>query len=260
MPVLVLIGAACGVTTVLFGFGGGFVAVPVVVWADSALGPDAMRVAVATSAVVMVVNATVATASAPREVLAGLRRSGTLLALLAVGGALGAAAARFVSAPVIAWCFVAYVAATILDTVIRPGFLRRGPAGAPRPLPAAVGVPIGAVASFLGVGGSVLTVPMLRRAGHPMESATVLANPLTAAISIPAAAVFLLRASGHPVGAHGGVVGAVDMGAAAVLLVGAIPVIVWLRRRGPKIPDAVHARCYVAMLAAALVAMTVAAV
>ncbi|MGQ4443800.1 sulfite exporter TauE/SafE family protein, partial [Streptomyces violaceoruber] len=49
------IGLLTGVTTVLFGFGGGFVAVPVVVWTDSALGADAIRVATATSALVMVV-------------------------------------------------------------------------------------------------------------------------------------------------------------------------------------------------------------
>lgn len=61
MLVLVLIGVLAGLTTVLFGFGGGFVTVPVIVWADGALGAAAPAVAVATSAVVMVVNAAAAT-------------------------------------------------------------------------------------------------------------------------------------------------------------------------------------------------------
>uniref|UniRef100_UPI002A83FDF2 TSUP family transporter n=1 Tax=Streptomyces sp. CRN 30 TaxID=3075613 RepID=UPI002A83FDF2 len=88
------IGVLTGMTTVLFGFGGGFVAVPVVVWADAALGDDAMRVATATSALVMVVNAGFATAVTPRRVLAALRGSGALLLLLAAGAAVGALAVR----------------------------------------------------------------------------------------------------------------------------------------------------------------------
>ena len=43
--VLVVIGVLVGVTTVLFGFGGGFVTVPIITVADAALGGDAVRVA-----------------------------------------------------------------------------------------------------------------------------------------------------------------------------------------------------------------------
>lgn len=87
MDLLVLLGVGLltGTTTVLFGFGGGFVTVPVVVWADSALGGEATRVAVATSVVVMVVNAGFATAVTPRRTLAALRGGGPLLLLLAAG-------------------------------------------------------------------------------------------------------------------------------------------------------------------------------
>ncbi|MEU4105743.1 TSUP family transporter, partial [Streptomyces tanashiensis] len=91
---LMAIGLLTGATTVLFGFGGGFVAVPVVVWADAALGTAALPVATATSALVMVVNAAFATAVTPRSVLLALRGTGALLPLLAVGAAAGAYASR----------------------------------------------------------------------------------------------------------------------------------------------------------------------
>ncbi|MFC7466903.1 TSUP family transporter [Actinomadura keratinilytica] len=136
-------------------------------WADSALGGDATRVAVATSVVVMVVNAGFATAVTPRRTLATLRGGGPLLLLLAArrGGAL---ATRLAPAALTHWAFVAYTAVTLADVLLRPGFLRpRGQADAsvpPRPLPALVGAPVGAVAAFLGVGGSVMTVPAMRRA------------------------------------------------------------------------------------------------
>ncbi|WP_217139826.1 sulfite exporter TauE/SafE family protein [Streptomyces sp. AC627_RSS907] len=266
MTVLALlgIGLLTGVTTVLFGFGGGFVAVPVVVWADASLGADAMRVATATSALVMVVNAGFATAVTPRRVLAALRGSGPLLLLLAAGAGAGALATRHAPPGLVRWAFVAYVALTVVDLLLRPGFLRpRAPAttrDAPRPLPAVVGAPVGAVAAFLGVGGSVMTVPAMRRAGHTMHVATALANPLTLAIALPAAVVFLGGAEG-PATAHTHVhlVGLVDLRAAAALLLGALPVIAVLRRRPPRVPDRTYAWAYIALLGGVAVAMVLSA-
>ncbi|MER6028747.1 TSUP family transporter [Streptomyces sp. NPDC001851] len=273
------IGLLCGLTTVLFGFGGGFVAVPVVVWANGALGADAIRVATATSALVMLVNAGFATAVTPRRVLSALRGSGTLLLLLAVGAAAGALATLHAPAGQAHWGFVGYVAVTIADLLLRPGFLRRrGPGGksgegqaeqarearagavraVPRPLPAVLGAPIGAVAAFLGVGGSVMTVPALRRAGHPMRVATALANPLTLAIALPATALSLTGTHAGAGHTHPHLVGLVDLRAAGALLVGALPVIAVLRRRPPRIPDRTHAWAYLALLGVVELAMLLA--
>ncbi|EUA71339.1 sulfite exporter TauE/SafE family protein [Mycobacteroides abscessus subsp. bolletii 1513] len=125
MLVLVLIGILAGLTTVLFGFGGGFVTVPVIVWADGALGAAAPAVAVATSAVVMVVNAAAATAATSRATLAHLRSAVPLVALLGCGGALGAGLARLAPPQLTTWGFVGYLVITIADVLLRPGFLRR---------------------------------------------------------------------------------------------------------------------------------------
>lgn len=253
------IGLLTGLTTVLFGFGGGFVTVPVVVWADSALGADAMRVATATSALVMVVNAGLATAVTPRRTLAALRGSGALVLLLAAGASVGALAAGLTPPGPAHWAFVVYTSLTIADVLVRPGFLRpQDETGttAPRPLPTASGAPIGALAAFLGVGGSVMTVPAMRRAGHPMRVATALANPLTLAISLPAAVVYLSGTTA-PVPARVPLAGLVDLRAAAFLLAGALPVIAVLRRHPPRVPDRVHAWSYVGLLAGVTVAMVV---
>ncbi|HWK91688.1 MAG TPA: sulfite exporter TauE/SafE family protein [Luteimicrobium sp.] len=253
--VLVAVGLAVGVTTVLFGFGGGFVTVPVVTVVDAGLGGDAVRVAAASSALVMVVNALVATAATPREVLDRLRGRRTLLVLLAIGGTVGAAAGRYAPGPLLRWGFVLYVGATVVDLLVRPGFLRpavaarvAGP-GRAAGLPSALGFPIGAVASFLGVGGSVMTVPLVRRAGAPMPVAAALANPLTAVVAAPALLVAFLARGATP--SAPGLVGGVDVGSAAALLAGSLPVVVLLRRRPPRIPDAVHAGVYVGLLVAA---------
>jgi uncharacterized membrane protein YfcA len=258
---LIGIGVLTGVTTVVFGFGGGFVAVPVVVWADAALGADAIRVATATSALVMLVNAAFATAVTPRRVLVALRGSGALLALLAAGASAGALATRITPPGLARWAFVGYVVITIADLLLRPGFLRplapaESASDGPRSLPPLLGAPVGAVAAFLGVGGSVMTVPAMRRAGHPMRTATALANPLTLAIAAPAALISLggsaLTAAADT---QSRLVGLVDPAAAAALLLGALPVIAVLRRRPPRIPDRAHSWAYVGLLALVVVAM-----
>lgn len=260
--VLISIGILTGLTTVLFGFGGGFVTVPVILWADSSVGTTAGVVAVATSATVMVVNAAVATSATPRSTLTRLRGRSGLLVWLALGGLLGAIGALAVPATITSWGFVLYVLVTILDVVIRPGFLRpaagKHEASVGVRIPTALGAPIGAVAAFLGVGGSVMTVPLLRRQGFPMGQAAALANPLTLAISVPASLAFLTAR--HVSDIEGAVlaVGIVDLGAAAALLAGAIPVIVVLRRRPLPIPDRWYAWTYVGLLVAVL-AMTLAA-
>jgi uncharacterized membrane protein YfcA len=266
MDVVMLIGVGLltGVTTVLFGFGGGFVTVPVVVWADAALGADAMRVATATSALVMVVSAGFATAVTPRRVLVALRGSAKLFILLAAGASAGALSTRLAPADLARWAFVAYLALTIADLLLRRGFLRpstrvEATTDAPRPLPACLGAPVGAVAAFLGVGGSVMTVPAMRRAGHTMQVATALANPLTLAIALPATAVSLGGAAVPAAHAHVNLVGLIDLRAASALLLGALPVIAVLRRRPPRIPDRTYAWAYLGLLAMVTVAMLLSA-
>ncbi|MEX6397573.1 hypothetical protein AB6E88_11035 [Providencia hangzhouensis] len=73
-----------------------------------------------------------------------------------------------VDSALIRWIFIGYLIITILDCFIRPGLINTKiqKVGS---LPWLVflliplfGVVIGAVAAFLGVGGSVMTVPLMR--------------------------------------------------------------------------------------------------
>lgn len=278
---LVLVGVLVGLTTVLFGFGGGFVTVPIIALVHADLGSDTARVAAATSALVMLVNAVVSTFSTKRETLAHLKGEWWLFILLAAGGAFGAFCAKFAPETLLKWGFVIYIAVTAIDLLARPGFFRRGGSkprtkagkasvdagvgagvGVEEPLgdggrgiAALFGFPIGGLASFLGVGGSVMTVPMMRRSGATMTVATTLANPLTLVIMLPAVLVTITT---HATTEVPGMVGSVDLRSALALLIGAIPVIVLLRRRVPNIPEVIHAWGYVILLitAGAVVAVS----
>lgn len=254
LPILVLFGCLTGATTVLFGFGGGFVTVPVVYAVTTAADrPDAMHVAVATSAAVMIVNASIATLVHVRT--GGLRTEylRPLVVFIGVGAAVGATLANLVPDRTLQLLFAVYLVIAIADIVLRDGFISAiDPTESPR-LSSWVcsGLGIGAVAAFLGVGGSVLTVPLLRRKGLPMAQATALANPLSIPVAVVASLVYSLAMPTDSFAEFGHV----DVAAAAALLLGALPTVALVKRTLVRIPDRVHAIAYPAFLTVTLIGM-----
>jgi len=263
---LAVFGCLAGVTTVLFGFGGGFVVVPLLYKLLTLTHPPAspaataaMQIAVATSTCVMIFGAAMATRRHQRAGNIEWPRVRPLLIPIAIGAAGGAAAATLVDSDSLRWAFAAYLALTIVDCVVRPGFMAR-PAVAAKDAGAGsntvVGLIIGMIAAFLGVGGSVMTVPLMRRRGVDMTRATAMANPLSLPVALAGAAAYVVLAWQAPtLGAWH--IGYVDLRALLILIAGS-----WLgiRLTSPfigKVPDRVHARVYVGLLVLVLVAMLV---
>ncbi|AEW99360.1 sulfite exporter TauE/SafE family protein [Streptantibioticus cattleyicolor] len=256
---LLFFGCLTGVTTVVFGFGGGFVTVPVVygfLTVTAGRGADAMHVAVATSTAVMLVNSVTATVAQGRQ--GRLRREYVwpLVAFVAVGAVAGSFAATSIGGTALRVLFALYLLVTIADSVLRKGFLSVADRSGPRPLGRSTttfgGVGIGVVASCLGVGGSVMTVPLLRRRGLPMADATAMANPLSVPVAVAGTLVYALAPH---VPAHPGRLGYVDLLACAALWCGSLPTIAVARRVVGRVPDRVHSVAYVALLVLVLVVM-----
>ncbi|NBB12111.1 sulfite exporter TauE/SafE family protein [Pseudomonas sp. SLFW] len=262
---LALFGALSGVTTVLFGFGGGFVVVPVLygILNSETVGglsaPIAMHVAVATSTCVMIVNASLST-----------RRSacsGTLLkdwlwplaGFIGIGSLIGAVAAGFVNGSVLRVAFMAYLAITIADCLLRRGFVSRAAENEPRPLSAMTrgpgGILIGAIATFLGVGGSVMTVPLLRRCGLSMTQATAMANPLSLPVALFGTTTYMVTGALDNTRLGAGYIGYVNLIAFALLTLGAWFGMGLAARWVGRIPDRLHAWAYVGLLGVVLVSM-----
>ncbi len=234
---LLFFGVLAGMTTVLFGFGGGFVAVPVLYSVllatygpDSVVGHAAMHVAVATSTCMMIFGAGLATLRHHRAGAVPWGQVRPLLGYIAAGAMLGATAALASSGDWVRWAFIVYLGLTILDSLLRPGFIQETRSRI-RPLgkraTAGAGVTIGAIAAFLGVGGSVMTVPLMRRRGASMSTATAAANPLSLPMALVGSATYAALAwNAAPLGAwHAGYI---DLRACLVLVAGS-----WLgiRRR-----------------------------
>lgn len=261
---LLCFGALAGVTTVLFGFGGGFVVVPVLYsvllatyGADSEMGQAAMHIAVATSTAVMIFGTGLATLRHHKAGTVPWAQVRPLLASIAVGAVPGAAAAMALSGRWVRWAFIVYLGVTILDGLLRPGFTRHTATGI-RPLgkqaTVGIGVAIGAIAAFLGVGGSVMTVPLMRRRGASMTAATAAANPLSLPMAMTGSATYALLAwHAAPLGDwHAGFI---DLRACLALAAGSWLGIRIASRWIGKIPDSLHAGTYLVLLCAVLVVM-----
>ncbi|QXI36553.1 sulfite exporter TauE/SafE family protein [Pseudomonas xantholysinigenes] len=263
-PLLGLFGLCAGITTLLFGFGGGFFAVPLLYalllashGAGSTVAEHAMQIAVATSAAVMIFSSALATWRHHHAGSLHWDLVRPLAPAIALGALLGACAALYVTSAWLRWLFIAYLLLSLLDAWLRPGFVRASGQplnGLSRVGATLAGVPIGALAALLGVGGSVMTVPLLRRRGASMRTATAMANPLSLPMALAATLVYaLFPASSLDLGA--GVLGLVDWRAALVMALGA-----WLGMHlaAPllgRISDTAHARAYLALLAGVLLVM-----
>ncbi|HDX8788481.1 TPA: sulfite exporter TauE/SafE family protein [Klebsiella michiganensis] len=263
---LFLCGILSGVTTWLFGFGGGFVTVPLLyllvtgAWdAQSVVGQQAMHIAVATSALVMLCSALLASWQHARTGTLCWRRLWTMLTGIAVGGTAGALLALEASGAWIRWLFVIYLLATVADCYLRAGFMtppsRRVIPTVPHEL--TVGGIIGLIASFLGVGGSVMTVPLMRRRGVLMAEAAGMANALTLPLAATATLTWLLMAWLSPVALPNGFVGNIWLSAAAQLVVGSWLGLKIASRWLARLPDRWHVRIYPLLLIAVLLVMSV---
>ena len=120
--IIALAGFTTGITTVLFGFGGGFVVVPFVyqlMLRQPELTENAMHVAVATSTAVMIFNAGWISY---RNWRAGKLAAQTLFPLIwfiAIGAVAGSCLAGIFSENIVRALFILYMLATISDCLLQ---------------------------------------------------------------------------------------------------------------------------------------------
>jgi uncharacterized protein len=264
---LALVGIATGLLAGLFGFGGGFVIVPLVYHLFPRFGlltaPDqhlAMQVGVATSTAVMIVGTGYSAFKHHRAGNIDWKQVLPLGYYIALGAAVGAYVASTISGNSLRIAFAVYIAAVIADSVLRKGFVEgqtsNGIRRLSKPMEVVVGIIIGAIASLLGVGGGVMTVPLMRRRGAHMRNAVALANPLSFPVAIVGTLTYILAAEANDVRLGPGYLGFIYMPAFVIISALSILGVEAAVRFLPKIPDKVHAFIYIGLLVVVLVAMT----
>lgn len=254
-----LAGFATGISTVLFGFGGGFVVVPFVyqlLLQQPLLAAQAMHIAVATSTAVMIFNAGWASYQNWR---AGKLHDLPLMPLIwfiALGAVIGSWLAGVMSDTWVRRLFMVYMAMTIADCLLRKDFFNRAALQVlSRLTVSAGGTMIGVIAAMLGVGGSVMTVPLLRRHGYAMRDCVSAANPLSLPVAVFGAITYAI--SGWQQIPVSGYLGFIGLKILLLLVVAGFIGIVFARRCIPAVPDVWHARIYVLLLCIVLVTIAV---
>ncbi|CAI1593434.1 Sulfite exporter TauE/SafE [Serratia quinivorans] len=255
---VLLTGFITGITTILFGFGGGFVVVPFVYHLVAASGEhpgQAMHIAVATSTAVMILNSGYATFTNWRSGNLLRETIVPLVYFIGIGAALGAFASSFLEDAVVRLLFILYMLVTIADCLFRQGFLvKPARAGLSKTTLWVGGPVIGVIATLLGVGGSVLTVPLLRRHGYEMKHCVSAANPLSIPVAVIGALMYIGLGWREMTGPQ--YLGYVNLTLLGMLVVAGIAGIAFAKRWLPKVNDRWHARIYILLLILVLIAIS----
>ncbi|MGE0973200.1 sulfite exporter TauE/SafE family protein (plasmid) [Klebsiella sp. WOUb02] len=255
--IITLAGFFTGISTVLFGFGGGFVVVPFVyqmLLRQPELAGDAMHIAVATSTAVMIFNAGWISYRNWQADKFSLQTLFPMLWFIAIGAVAGSCLAGILSEAVVRILFILYMLVTIGDCLLRRGFFNNRSLRPLSPLTVTGGgVLIGMVAAMLGVGGSVMTVPLLRRHGHTMRYCISAANPLSLPVALCGAVTYSI--SGWHKIPESGFLGFISLEILSLLVLTGWAGIVFSRNYIPAVPDDWHARIYVLLLCVVLLSM-----
>lgn len=255
--IIACVGLTTGITTVLFGFGGGFVVVPFVyqlLLRQPSLENNAMHIAVATSTAVMVFNSGWASYKNFKAGKLSMPIIFPLFWFIATGAILGSLISGILSESLVRVLFIIYMIVTILDCVFNKGFFVNTDK---RYLSSLAikggGITIGCIASLLGVGGSVMTVPLLRRYGHAMKECVSSANPLSFPVALCGTVTYTINGWGKvPANAF---MGFISLKILLVLVVFGLIGIFISQRYIPNIKDKWHARIYVLLLILVLISM-----
>lgn len=255
--IIACVGLTTGITTVLFGFGGGFVVVPFVyqlLLRQPNLANNSMHIAVATSTAVMVFNSGWASY---KNLKAGKLSTSIIFPLfwfIAAGAVLGSLISDFLSESLVRILFILYMILTIIDCICNTKFFNSADK---RNLSSLViiggGLTIGGIAALLGVGGSVMTVPLLRRYGHTMKQCVSSANPLSFPVALCGTVTYTISGWGKiPDSAF---VGFISLKILMFLVAFGVIGIFVSQRYIPNINDKLHARVYVLLLILVLISM-----
>lgn len=198
--IYLIAGFLTGLLSALFGIGGGLVVVPVLFmvfhFIEHIPSSDVMHVAVGTSLAVMVItalNSAYHHARTHNIVWAAIK---PMSLYLAIGVILGSVLAHWVHSDFLRILFVCMLVGIFLQAILRKGFISSYQLQEfslpPLPITALVSLCTGLLSVLVGVGGSVMTLPFLRKCKMPMKNASACAVTLTLIVALIGAGGYLL--------------------------------------------------------------------
>lgn len=263
MSILILFlifGIFTGLLSSMFGFGGGFVVIPVLYFSLPLLDvpkPLVMHIAIGTSLAIMIVNSMNSTLSHQRKGHILWYVFIRIAPVIAVGALIGGVSSAYVEGDILRYLFILLLIYTILSSFMNKSFIevRENSARLPgRGKTSVLGVGVGFISSLLGVGGSVIIIPFLRRCQFKMVNAVSLATPLslpTAVVGAVASIFTGMQQSWLPAWSFGFIYIPAFLGIVAGGFIG-VPIGTRLSHR---MPDRLFSKIYLALLIIVVIIM-----
>lgn len=255
-----IFGVLIGFLSSMFGFGGGFIVVPLLYLSLPLLNvPESlvMHIAIGTSLAIMIVNSMNSTISHHRKGHILWYVFFRIAPTIAVGALIGGVSSAFVEGDMLRYLFILLLVYTIISSFMNKSFIeiRENSAGMPnRGKTSALGLGVGFISSLLGVGGSIIIIPFLRRCQFKMVNAVSLATPLslpTAALGTVASIFTGIQQSGLPTWSLGFVYIPAFLGIVAGGFIG-VPI---GTRLSHHMPDQLFSKIYLALLIIVVIVM-----
>lgn len=198
---LLAVGAAGGFLSGLLGVGGGVLFVPALFFTFTSLGLDqtyAMHVAVGTSLCIVFATGSTAAIAHYRRGAVDMARVRFWGPFIAAGVVSGALFAGLVEGEILKKIFavITFVIA-IYMSIGRDKAAEETPRHIPLEIQKGVCAAIGVIASMVGIGGAIMTIPMMSYIGMNMQRAIGTASALGILISLPGALGYMLTGLFH---------------------------------------------------------------
>ncbi len=193
-----LIGIIIGILSSMFGFGGGFVVVPILFafLPDSIPSEYLMHTAIGTSLAVMIINSFNSTYNHAKKGNVTWSIFKLLVGYIAIGSLLGGVLAVYIESDFLRFAFIGLLIYVLITNLFKKSFtkeIEERTFSLPKQRSASfIGMGIGFISTLLGIGGSVMTIPYLRNRGMRMIHAVALATPLGLPIAIVGAITYLI--------------------------------------------------------------------
>ncbi|GAB2548462.1 TSUP family transporter [Gracilibacillus alcaliphilus] len=254
------IGILIGVLSSMFGFGGGFIVVPILFLflPDSIPGDYLMHTAIGTSLAVMIINSFNSTLNHAKQgnVLWPVFKK--FVGYIAIGSLIGGILAYFVDSNLLRIAFISMLSYVIISSLFKKTFTKTVDEASFQ-LPSisssiAVGSSIGFISTMMGIGGSVMTIPYLRGRNMSMLHAVALATPLGLPIATVGAVTYLI--TGLQVEAMpASTIGFIYIPAFFGFIIGGFIGVPFGRKWAEKIPDQIYSKMYLILLFIVVVMM-----
>ncbi len=253
---LAFFGILAGISSSLFGFGGGIIIVPLLYHLQNTNNPYAMHIAIATSTSIIIFNALNSTYKHRQYIIWSMVHP--IIIYISIGSLIGVALSSITNSIFLKWLFIVYLSYTIINSIYKKNFSTQTE-NKVVPISKIVqlvsGFLIGCLSVLLGIGGSIMTVPLMRKFGSNMKSAAAIANILSIPIGLVGSIGYIISAYSKHISLGAEYLGFIYLPALVILTATGFIGVSLGSFISHSIAEKLHAKIYIGLLILVLIFM-----